>query len=224
MNNLQSLLLRLLPATATLAAAALLALATVNIVNNYQTNQSAAQSSETARLNQIKIQPPTGALNIKQIPNWHLFGKKDQRAQTKTVPNELIEAPATPLALALQGTFLGKSKMKDSWAIISSSNDKQTMYKVGDAIPGGATLFAVEPFRVILERNGRHESLALPRPSMENKDQASTINNFQPSPRNNASNSLPNTTLPTNHHRNNRYNEKQALIEEMARIRKKFAK
>jgi len=97
------------------------------------------------------------------------------------------------------------------------------MYKVGDAIPGGATLFAVEPFRVILERNGRHESLSLPRPSMESSAQTSAVSNFQPS-RNNALNSLPNTTLPTNSNTNNRHNEKQALIEEMARIRKKFAK
>ncbi len=223
MNNLQSLLPRLLPATASLAAAALLALATVNIFNDYQTNQNAAQGGETARLSQAGFQSPTDALNLKQIPNWHLFGKKDLQAKTKPIP-EIIEAPATPLALSLQGTFLGKSKTEGSWAIISSSNDEQALYHIGDAIPGGATLFAVEPLRVILERGGRHESLSLPRPSMDEDPQATMTNNPQPLPGDNAPDSLPSTRSPPSRNQRSRHNEKQALIDEMARIRKKFAK
>lgn len=234
MNNTQSLLPQLLPTVAALAGAALLALAVFSTLNSYRMAQKEDQSGETTLQSQVRSQPSAASINLGQIPNWHLFGKEDPEAKAKPVPNKIIEAPTTPLALTLQGTFLGKSKTEGSFAIISSSDDEQAMYQIGDEIPGGATLYAVEPFRVILERNGRHESLALPRPSMEGGSQASTTNQSHPLPGNNPSSSLPNTASqpaprPTSRPASrprpaSRQTEKQALIDEMARIRKKFAK
>jgi len=229
-NNTQSLLPQLLPTVAALAGAALLALAVFNTLNSYRMAQKEDQGRETTPQSQARSQPSAASINLGQIPNWHLFGKEDPQAKAKPVPKKIIEAPTTPLALTLQGTFLGKSKTEGSFAIISSSDDEQAMYQIGDEIPGGATLYSVEPFRVILERNGRHESLALPRPSMDEESLTSTDDEF-PLPGDETADSPPGTAPPplprpasARPRPASRQTEKQALIDEMARIRKKFAK
>jgi len=222
-NNTQPLLPRLLPTVAAFGAAALLAWVVFDTFNAYRTTQGASQDGGTILRSRTNPQTPASSINLAQIPNWHLFGDGSQ--QTKAaISQEIIEAPTTPLALTLQGTFRGKSNTEESWAIISSSDSEQAMYQVGDEIPGGATLFAVEPFRVILERNGRHESLSLPRPSMDKGQQASTAEGGQPLTKRTRPNAIPNRMPPPTSPSVNRYTEKQSLIEEMARIRKKFAR
>lgn len=219
MNNTQSLLPRLLPTATAAGAAALLALVAFNTFNAYFASQDSTQEDGAILRSRTTPQAPANSTNLKQIPGWHLFGDNSRQAQAPT-KKEIIEAPTTPLALTLQGTFLGTSSTGESWAIISSSNNAQAMYKAGDEIPGGATLFAVEPFRVILERNGRHESLALPRPSMDENQLASVA---EPPRKNLNPDTAPGRTQQTDHPPPvNRYTEEQALIDEMARIRKKF--
>jgi len=222
-NNTQSLLPRLLPVAVSLGAAALLALAVFNTFNSYRATLEATQDGGVTLRNQAAPQTAVGMIDLAKIPNWHLFGKEDLSKPTPP-PKAIIEAPTTPLELTLQGTFLGKSKTEESWAIISSSDKEQKMYKVGDEILGGATLFAVESFQVILERNGRHESLPLPRPSMSEELQTTAISTPistpRPMPKSDSSNLLPKAGPPTA----NRHAEQQALMEEMARIRRKFAK
>ena len=226
MNRTQFLLPQLLPTAAALAGVALLTFAALNTYNSYRITQETTQGSDTVLHDRASPQPSTSSVNLGQIPGWHLFGDKAQ--QPKVVKKkEVINAPTTPLALTLQGTFLSRSKTGGSWAIISSSDNEQAMYQVGDEIPGGATLFAVEPFQVILERNGRHESLPLPRPSMNDNPQASMVNDSQPIMGDHAPDDLPGMpgmTPPPANTPINRQKERQALIEEMARIRKKFAK
>jgi len=229
-NRTQSLLPQLLPTAAALAAVALLTFAALNTYNSYRMTQEASQGSDAVLHDRARPQPSAGSVNLGQIPGWHLFG--DKAKLPKAPPKkEIINAPTTPLALTLQGTFLGKSKTDDSWAIISSSKNEQAMYKVGDEIPGGATLFSVEPFQVILERNGRHESLPLPRPAMEGNPAASIDDNPAMSIANDSlpgmENPEPDAMIdraPPPSQPDSRRQERQALIEEMARIRKKFAK
>jgi len=222
-NNAQSLLPRLLPAAAAFGAAALLAWVLFDTFNAYRTAQEAAQDGGTILRSRTSPQTPASRINLAQIPNWHLFGDGSQQAKT-SILQEVIEAPKTPLALTLQGTFRGKSTTEESWAIISSSDSEQAMYRVGDKIPGGATLFAVESFRVILERNGRHESLSLPRPSMDENQPAATAKGSQPSAGRATPHAVPNRIPPPASPTVNKHTEKQALIEEMARIRRKFAR
>lgn len=238
MNRTQSLLPQLLPTAAALASVALLTFAALNTYNSYRMTQEASQGSDAILHDRGKPQPSATSVNLGQIPGWHLFGDKAQ--QPKAPPKEVISAPTTPLALTLQGTFLGKSKTEGSWAIISSSDNEQTMYQVGDEIPGGATLYAVEPFQVILERNGRHESLPLPRPSMSDDPQATMFDDsptpmnddplaampddYQPPMDDNAADTAPDMAPPPANTPSNRQAERNALFEEMARIRKKFAK
>ncbi|MCF6354429.1 MAG: hypothetical protein L3J26_04895 [Candidatus Polarisedimenticolaceae bacterium] len=223
MNHAQSLLPRLLPTVAALGSAALLVLILFDMFNAYRATQGTDQGGEIILRSRSDAQPPASTVNLSQIPGWHLFGDGSSQPQS-SVKREIIEAPTTPLALTLQGTILGKSGAQESWAIISSSDNAQAMYRVGDEIPGGATLFAVEAFRVILERNGRHESLALPRPLMdEGGQQMLTTQERQPATVRGRPAVQKRVPRPASASGNQR-SERQALIDEMAELRKRFAR
>ncbi len=224
MNNAQSLLPRLLPTVAAVGSAALLALVISDTFNAYRATQGAAQEDEIILRSRTNAQAPANTISLNRIPGWHLFGDGSGQIQS-AAKKEVIEAPTTPLALTLQGTLLGRSSTEESWAIISSSDNAQAMYRVGDEIPGGATLFAVEPSRVILERNGRHESLSLPRPSMDEEEQpvAITKRRQPPAARSRPAAGPKRVPRPAGASGNQR-SERQALIEEMAEMRKRFAR
>jgi general secretion pathway protein C len=93
----------------------------------------------------------------KQIAQLHLFGEAS-KVQTDQVP----VAPETRLNLNLRGVF-SSDDQKNALAIIASGGTDERYYRVGDSIPGGATLKAVYPDRVLLERNLQMETLALPK-------------------------------------------------------------
>ncbi len=98
-----------------------------------------------------------------KIADWHLFGKAPL-ATTQANPERVrIEAPKTRLKLTLLGVLASTSE-DQSHAIIAEPGKPHKTYRVGDILPGDAKLFAVEPDRVILERNNRHESLLLSKP------------------------------------------------------------
>lgn len=85
----------------------------------------------------------------RKIPHWHIFG----------IP------PAKDLAVAhisvkLSGVILDVTG-KQSIAIISTPDGKEKMYKVGDALPGGAVIYAITPQEVIIQYLGRLERLPL---------------------------------------------------------------
>jgi general secretion pathway protein C len=90
-----------------------------------------------------------------QIAQLHLFGK------APIARKEIPDAPKTRLNLTLHGVFA--SENEDAMAIISSGGANERFYHLGDAIPGGATLKAVYPDRVLLERNSKTETLPLPK-------------------------------------------------------------
>ena len=91
-----------------------------------------------------------------QIAQLHLFGKPSIK-QKREAPT----APKTRLNLTLRGVLATGGE--DALAIIASGGANERFYHVGDAIPGGATLKAVYPDRVLLERNSNMETLPLPK-------------------------------------------------------------
>ena len=95
------------------------------------------------------------AVDLSSIVNAHLFGVASMTGD----PNA---APATSANLALAGTLAGLDP-GHGWAIIGASAQAARVYATGASLPGGTTLLAVYRDRVILERNGARESLALPR-------------------------------------------------------------
>jgi general secretion pathway protein C len=94
----------------------------------------------------------------------HLFGQAAERAATATPEPALIDAPDTTLSLTLKG-ILAKEEDTNGGAIISGSRGEDKAYDVGESIDNadGATLHSVYSDRVLLDRNGRLETLRLPK-------------------------------------------------------------
>jgi general secretion pathway protein C len=92
----------------------------------------------------------------------HLFGEAAQ--QTTPVVAEIVDAPDTTLSLTLKG-IVARTSESAGEAIISSSRGEEHTYQVGQTISDadGATLHSVFPDRVLLNRNGRFETLRFPK-------------------------------------------------------------
>ncbi len=114
---------------------------------------------------------PTGASSTPSIvgatfellANSHLFGVAPEQ-ESPFVLEEFIDAPDTTLNLELFGVQTRETS-DVGIAIISSGGGEQNVYSVGDSIEGtnGAILHAIYEFRVILNRDGRLETLRLPK-------------------------------------------------------------
>ncbi|VAX09536.1 hypothetical protein MNBD_GAMMA26-324 [hydrothermal vent metagenome] len=211
---------RFLPAMATIGATTLLAYVGMMNLKTFQTNQPSLNNGTTATQNQPSPSAAEDGINLSQIPGWHLFGHAEEQPVIEAPPVERVEAPETPLELTLQGTLLGKSTTNESWAIISTPDSKQKMYKIGDEISGGAVLYAVEAFQVILTRNGRHESLSLPRPTMDESESTMTLD-LAPQTRQEPIAPIPASLASEN--LTPAEEEQRALFEEMNRLKRGFS-
>jgi general secretion pathway protein C len=96
---------------------------------------------------------------MRQLPSWHLMGVVT-RKQAPVVTSTPVDAPDTRLKLVLRGVFASEESGK-AQAIIADPKGKEEHYAVGDRLPGNAELSEVYPDRVILQRNGRYETLRL---------------------------------------------------------------
>lgn len=102
----------------------------------------------------------SGGVNIAALKQRNLFGKAGvvPRAAPK---QETDNAPDTRLNLTLAGVILSDNP-NGSRAFISGSNGKQKPYAIDDEIEGSnASLYEVYATHVILQRNGRYETLRL---------------------------------------------------------------
>lgn len=90
------------------------------------------------------------------ISKWHLFGNAGL-----TTAQLARNAPATQLQLQLRGT-LAEADPRSGMAVIADPVSGERAYRVGDGLPGGATLDGVYPDRVILLHEGVQETLGLP--------------------------------------------------------------
>jgi len=108
------------------------------------------------------VKPDPHAQLIHQLPDWHLFGAAQQAATASAKTTAPIDAPDTRLKLVLRGA-LASANPKQARAIIADPRGKEERYAVGDQLPGNAELSEILPDRVILKRNGRYETLRLPR-------------------------------------------------------------
>jgi general secretion pathway protein C len=95
------------------------------------------------------------------LAQWHLFGEKTAQS---SAPVESL--PETQLNLTLSGVIAAGSATGGG-AIIASPG-MEAFYAINAPLPGGATLKEVYPDRVVLERNGRLETLRLPKEGLGN--------------------------------------------------------
>jgi general secretion pathway protein C len=100
--------------------------------------------------------PPTHALDLAAITNAHLFGAAPAPKQ------DGANAPQTSIPLVLTGTIAGNDP-QNGLAILGPTAQTAKVYAVGDNVPGGAKLHSVYSDRVVIDRDGQLESLALPR-------------------------------------------------------------
>lgn len=113
-------------------------------------------------------QTPTGtgeALDIEALVAAQPFGEPDPAddadGDDEDVDLEALDAPETQLELELKGV-IATGVSEQARAIISTDDDGDKDYAVGDEIASGAELRAVHADRVILERRGELETLHLP--------------------------------------------------------------
>lgn len=110
-------------------------------------------------------QPGAGLATVAAL---HLFG--ESAAVQATPAPSVIDAPETRLSLTLKGIVSGPAGI----ALIAEGSATEEVYRVGDALPGGAMLHEVLTDKVILQRGGRFETLTLPRERAELADVPST--------------------------------------------------
>ncbi|MGJ3256059.1 MAG: type II secretion system protein GspC [Alcanivorax sp.] len=112
-------------------------------------------SNSKARL-QVASSGQAVILSQSQVDSWQLFGSFEQEAAPQS--DKPTDAPETRLRLELLGVFQTADTEKAS-AIIAEKGKEGELYRIGDSIPGNASLEEVYPDRVILRRAGRLETL-----------------------------------------------------------------
>ena len=127
---------------------------------SWQIVASFTPQTQTTIISRAVAKPETRT-SLSTVPQHHVFGEADKEPVAIDQP---IEAPETRLRLELTGLF-ASTNPKDSIAIISEKNGKDESYRVGDSVPGNATLHEIYTDRVILSRLGKLETLRLKEPA-----------------------------------------------------------
>lgn len=116
--------------------------------------QSSNSATAQAHANNLASVDPSA------IPLWNLFGREGETKAVASVQQD-VNAPKTSLQLELQGVFVAV-KEENSSAIIAERMREAKLYRIGDKLPGNATLAGVFPDRVLLNTMGRTEALYFP--------------------------------------------------------------
>jgi len=129
-----------------------------------------SETAESASLGGYRIEDTIAA---------HLFGQPEQVTTVQS------EAPKTRLALSLTG-IISSDDPRFARAIITSTGNPPSIYAVGDTLEkADAKLHAIDKDMVLLERNGKFESLAMKRIKLESGDteaQPATARSVTPQP------------------------------------------
>ncbi len=112
-----------------------------------------------ATSNPNSVNSSVQTINANKIAQMHLFGAANQTAE----PVEEVVGE-THLNLKLLGVYVDSDELQSS-AIIKTGGNKEKVYWIGDKLEGvGASqvsLKRVEPLKVIINNNGRNETLTL---------------------------------------------------------------
>ena len=106
---------------------------------------------------------------VREIASYHLFGHAEKsRPEVQRVPTV---APETRLKLTLSGVLTVSEEQRTARAIIAGPDGHGKSYTIDDRLPGGAVIKEIYPDRVILTRNGKYETLRLPRARLKLNNQ-----------------------------------------------------
>ena len=132
------------------------------------------QGKNGVRRNQAAPASTPAQARLRTLTDLHLFGVATKNTAAIEAP---IEAKETGLKLTLRGVFAADNPAQ-ALAIIADARGEEKVYRKGETIFSGVTLYQVYPDRVILERSGSFETLSLPR----DKDALKSIGPRQVSP------------------------------------------
>lgn len=93
---------------------------------------------------------------FRQLKSANIFG-----VSQSPVTQKAAKAPETRLNLTLKGVLAAKPMKMASAIIAKGKSGKEDIYSVGDKMQGGVVIKEIHPDHVILERNGRLETLKL---------------------------------------------------------------
>ncbi len=143
------------PRVATWVLAFALAVQAALIVTNLAGSSRPPKGVAAARVPALATQ----SVDVASIANAHLFGTPPIAA----VPGQdAANAPQSSLPLVLVG-IIAADDPENGLAILGENAAGAKVYAVGDSVPGGAKLHSVFSDKVIVDRNGKLESLMLPR-------------------------------------------------------------
>jgi general secretion pathway protein C len=94
--------------------------------------------------------------SFNQLTTANIFGVSD-----KVAPQKQVKVPETKLNLTLKGVLAAKPMSRASAIIAKGKSGKEDIFSVGDKMPGGILIKEIHPEYVVLERNGRLETLKL---------------------------------------------------------------
>ncbi len=134
-----------------------------------------------------KASVPETASGMQDIARWHLFGRADAVAALPKPRQEQV--PETTLKLELRG-ILASDDEGVARAIIAEPSRKENAYSIGSRLPGGASLNEIHVDHIVLSRNGRLETLRLPKERIETATTGSSRRSPRSSSRATAGSSL----------------------------------
>lgn len=106
---------------------------------------------------------------------WDLFGKP---TSARALP---VVATTARSDLQLRGLMSGG---EGAFAIIADERGEEAVYRIGEELPDGSRVSAIEPLQVVLERDGRREALEFERdlPGRASQSSASSASGQRASP------------------------------------------
>jgi len=102
------------------------------------------------------LKTQTQQKSFNKLTAANIFGASD-----KAVAQKPEKAPETKLNLTLKGVLAATPMELASAIIAKGRTGKEDIFSVGDKMPGGILIKEIHPEHVVLERNGRLETLKL---------------------------------------------------------------
>lgn len=126
-----------------------------------QLNQRLSETPERAAESQSA--PGSGSEaddQVSALKELTFFGTP---GETATDPVERAETlPETNLQLVLRGVMAGDAKQQHDSALVEGPDGETEVYRVGNALPGNASLRKVRKRQIVIERGGALETLTFP--------------------------------------------------------------
>ncbi len=122
-----------------------------------------ANASPSPAVSAPRAQPKAALVDLPAISAANLFGDATAEATKPVVEEATVE---TRLPLKLLAVFVADADADSpavSAAVVAESNKAGKLYKVGDRLPGRATLDSVHADHVVLLRSGARELLRFPK-------------------------------------------------------------